>query len=142
MIKPHARTPSGQPESCIVADIRLGIGLAAPETRLFRNNRGKFWRGDVVKQDGHIVTLKNARIVDCGFANGASDLIGWTSVVITPAMVGKTVAVITSQEVKTATGRPKKDQIDWIDAITAAGGIAGIVRSLADSVANIRGWKP
>ena len=33
----------------------------------------------------------------------SSDLVGWTSVVITPAMVGKTVAVFTAIEVKPET---------------------------------------
>ena len=68
-----------------------------------------------------------------GLAKGSSDLIGWTTRTITPEMVGQQVAVFTSIEVKSATGRIRPEQQQWIDAVQAAGGIAGVARSVEDA---------
>ena len=88
--------------------------------RLFRNNTG---------------TLRdaNGRPVQFGLARGSADLIGWSSVTITPDMVGQTVAVFTSIEVKSAAGRLRPEQQQWLDAVSAAGGIAGVARSVEDA---------
>jgi hypothetical protein len=43
-------------------------------------------------------------------------------------MVGKPVAIFTSIEVKTETGKIREGQIEFSDAVNKAGGIAGIVR--------------
>jgi hypothetical protein len=88
--------------------------------RLYRNNTG---------------TLKdsNGRPVQFGLAKGSADLIGWTTRTITPGMVGQQVAVFTSIEVKTATGRLRPEQRQWLDAVQAAGGIAGVARSVEDA---------
>jgi hypothetical protein len=48
-------------------------------------------------------------------------------------MVGQQVAVFTSVEVKTATGRLRPEQRVWLDAVQSAGGIAGVVRSVDDA---------
>jgi hypothetical protein len=50
-------------------------------------------------------------------------------------MVGQQVAVFTSVEVKTATGRLRPEQRVWLDAVQSAGGIAGVVRSVDDATA-------
>jgi hypothetical protein len=70
-----------------------------------------------------------------GLQPGSSDLIGWRTVTITPEMVGQQVAVFTSIEVKTPTGRVKPEQQQWLDAVQAAGGIAGVARSVEDAQA-------
>ena len=89
--------------------------------RLHRNNTG---------------TLRdaNGRPVQFGLAKGSSDLIGWTTRTITPDMVGQRIAVFTSIEVKTATGRLRPEQRQWLDAVAAAGGIAGVARSVEDAM--------
>jgi hypothetical protein len=69
-----------------------------------------------------------------GLQPGSSDLIGWRTVTITPEMVGQQVAVFTSIEVKTPTGRVKPEQQQWLDAVQAAGGIAGVARSVEDAL--------
>ena len=86
---------------------------------MFRNNTG---------------TLKdaNGRPVSFGLCKGSADLIGWRTVTITPEMVGQQVAVFTSIEVKTATGRVRPEQQQWLNAVQAAGGIAAVARSVAD----------
>jgi len=58
---------------------------------------------------------------------------GWTTRTITPDMVGQQVAVFTSIEVKSATGRLRPDQRQWMEAVQAAGGIAGVARSVDDA---------
>jgi hypothetical protein len=105
-------------EQSIQQHIRLTCSTGA--TRLFRNNTGTL-------KDQH------GRPVQFGLCKGSADLIGWRTVTITPEMVGSTVAVFTSIEVKTATGRLRPEQQQWLDAVQAAGGIAGVARSVSDA---------
>ena len=88
---------------------------------MFRNNTG-------VLQD------RNGRPVQFGLAKGSADLIGWRTRLITEDMVGQQVAVFTSIEVKSATGRLRPEQQQWLDAVQKAGGIAGVVRSVDDAL--------
>ena len=88
--------------------------------RLFRNNTGTL-------RDQH------GRPMTFGLAKGSADLIGWTTRTITPEMVGQQVAVFTSIEVKSATGRLRPEQQQWLEAVQAAGGIAGVARSVCDA---------
>lgn len=82
---------------------------------------------------GLFISLCGTRKVKAGLAvNGSSDLIGWKSIVITPDMVGKRVAVYVAAEIKTATGRVSPEQQIFIDNVRKAGGIAGICRSEED----------
>jgi hypothetical protein len=105
-------------EQTVQQEIR--IACSTGNTRLFRNNTG---------------TLKdaNGRPVQFGLCKGSADLIGWRTVTVTPEMVGTQVAVFTSIEVKTATGRLRPEQQQWLDAVQAAGGIAGVARSVSDA---------
>jgi hypothetical protein len=107
-------------EQKIQQHIRLTCSTGS--TRLFRNNTGTL-------RDQH------GRPVSFGLARGSADLIGWRTVTITPDMVGQQVAVFTSIEVKTPTGRVKPEQQQWLDAVQAAGGIAGVARSVEDAQA-------
>lgn len=93
--------------------------------RLHRNNTGT-------------LLDRNGRPVQFGLAKGSADLIGWTTRTITPEMVGSTVAVFTSIEVKAPTGRLRPEQQQWLDAVQAAGGIAGVARSVSDAEALLR----
>jgi hypothetical protein len=107
-------------EQSIQQHIRLTCSTG--NTRLFRNNSGTL-------RDQH------GRPVSFGLCKGSADLIGWRTVTITPDMVGQQVAVFTSIEVKTPTGRVKPEQQQWLDAVQAAGGIAGVARSVEDAQA-------
>ena len=104
---------------------RIRIACSTGNTRLFRNNTG---------------TLRdpNGRPVQFGLAKGSADLIGWRSITVTPEMVGTQVAVFTSIEVKTPTGRVKPEQQQWLQAVQAAGGIAGVARSVEVAEALLR----
>ena len=69
---------------------------------------------------------------------GGGDLLGWRTVEVTPEMVGQQVAVFTSIEVKTPTGRLRPEQEQWMKVVRAAGGIAGVARSVEDAEALVR----
>ena len=94
-------------------DIQRLIMLALSEAGclIFRNNVG---------------VLKNAAGIPIrfGLAIGSSDLIG-----IAPG--GRFLAV----EIKTPTGKATPEQIRFIEAVRARGGIAGIARSPAEALA-------
>ncbi len=105
-------------EQRIQQEIRLA--LSRGPVRLYRNNTGTLW-------DQH------GRPVQFGLAVGSADLIGWRTVTITPDMVGQQVAVFTSIEVKSATGRLRPEQRQWLETVQAAGGIAGVARSVEDA---------
>lgn len=105
-------------EQRIQQEIRLAISHG--DTKVFRNNTGTL-------RDQH------GRPVQFGLCKGSADLIGWRTVTVTPEMVGQQVAVFTSIEVKTPTGRLRPEQQQWLDAVQAAGGIAGVARSVEDA---------
>ena len=101
--------------------VRLALGTR-PDTRLFRNNCGS------------LPDPRTGRLVQFGLARGSADLIGWRTLVITPEMVGQRIAVFTSLEIKTPTGRLAPAQRHWLHAVEGAGGIAGVARSVADAL--------
>lgn len=101
--------------------IRLALGLR-PDLRLYRN------------QVGQLPDPKTGRPVQFGLARGSADLIGWHTITVTPDMVGQRIAVFTSIEVKTPTGRLTPAQHNWQAAVRSAGGIAGVARSVTDAL--------
>jgi len=105
-------------EQQIQQEIRIACGTGP--ARLFRNNTGTL-------RDQH------GRPVQFGLCKGSADLIGWRTITVTPEMVGQQVAVFLSIEVKTAIGRLRPEQQQWLDAVQAAGGIAGVARSVEDA---------
>ncbi len=108
-------------ETTLQQQIRLALGTRA-DTRLFRN------------QTGALPDPRTGRLVTFGLARGSADLIGWRTVTITPEMVGQRIAVFTSIEVKTPTGRLAPAQQHWLQAVRTAGGVAGVVRSVNDAI--------
>lgn len=111
------------------------ILLAAQENgyTLFRNQVGAGWAGDSVKNDS-VVLIRNPRFVKYGLLEGSGDFIGWKSVTITSDMVGETVPVFASIEVKTKTGKASKAQLTWKNNLDRAGAIAIIAREPDDLV--------
>lgn len=113
-------------ETTILQRIRLALGRV-PGLRMFRNNVGGL-------KDEH------GRFVAFGLHQGSGDLIGWRSVEITPDMVGRRLAVFTSIEVKTPTGRLRTDQANWQAQVEDAGGIAIVARSENDALARLENF--
>lgn len=119
----------------------LQIAASQIGARLFRQNVGLAWVGKVERvqraravqvRPGDVV-IRAARPFKVGIA-GMSDLGGWVPVVITPEMVGSTVAVYAQVEVKDG-ARVTGEQERWIDAVRRSGGLAGIARNISDLVA-------
>lgn len=130
-----------------------GIWLGASmHCTLFRLNTGKAWvSGGGQPQrlrDGSVV-LPAARPIALGLSFpsgdpvvGASDLIGFTEVVVTPDMVGSTVAVLTCFEVKRQKGGAvRKVQREFGEKIESRGGIFAIVRSAEEAISAVRNFK-
>jgi hypothetical protein len=80
-----------------------------PDVRLFRNHVGK-----IRDSDGRWHTF--------GLAPGSADLIGWIQ--------GRFLSI----EVKSATGRVRPDQQNWMNVVNSHGGIAFVARSVAEAV--------
>lgn len=100
---------------------RVMITVSNAGARCFRNNVGLF-------------TTEDGEKVRTGLCKGSSDLIGWHSIVVTPDMVGRRVAVFTALEVKTEKGRASDEQLNFIEQVKRAGGIAGVVRSEGEAL--------
>lgn len=96
--------------------IRLAVG-GRSDVALFRNSVGKL-------QD-----KRTDAWIQYGLCKGSADLVGWRSVKITQAMVGRRVAVFTAIEVKAPGASTERkhleEQTAFINAVLAAGGLAG-----------------
>ena len=107
--------------------------------RLWRNNVGTGWAGQATKvTPGNLrtvsqalmpgdVVIRQGRPLHAGLCVGSSDLIGYRQV--------DGIAQFVALEVKSATGRPTAQQVQFLDHIQAAGGLAGIARSVDDAAA-------
>lgn len=111
-----------------------------PDIRVFRNNVGLAYQGDVATENHPLITLRNYRRVHYGLANGSGDLIGYRSIKIIPEYIGRQLAVFTSIEFKSAHGRATESQVNWAAQVIKAGGIAGIVRSADEAIEVVYGW--
>jgi hypothetical protein len=107
-------------ETTLQQQIRLAVGSRS-DLRLFRN------------QVGSLPDPRTGRLVTFGLAKGSADLIGWRTVTIGPEHIGQRLAVFTSIEVKTPTGRVRPEQQAWLGVVQGAGGIAGVARSVTDA---------
>lgn len=114
----------------------LQAGKLYPGARLFRQNVGTGWSGpgftmrpgQVYRAEGGERVITNPRLIEFGLVKGSGDAIGWRSVEITPDMVGKRLAVFLSVETKAKAGRVSAEQLNWLQQVQAAGGIAIILR--------------
>lgn len=127
------------------------LAVSAAGASIFRNNTGvgvvsssitwiKGREQSVTVRPGDAV-VRGARVLHAGLFEGSADLIGWTPIVITADMVGKTVAVFTSIEAKSGTGRLESAQVTWMENVLAAGGLAGVGRDPEAAARLIREFK-
>jgi hypothetical protein len=119
-------------EKSIMTTVQLMLSKLG--LRVFRNNTGTGWVGEVVNKSQTQVVLKHPRPLDAGLVKGGSDLVGWQTVTVTPAMVGKPLAVFVAIEVKTPKGRMSPEQKNFLNNVRHAGGL-GICVNSAEEVA-------
>lgn len=128
-------------EKNIQSEIALAVSQAG--ARVFRNNTGvalaisagTAWGAAVQKCIAYVGKLGfKASPIKYGLCEGSADLIGWRTVTVTPAMVGKPVALFLALEVKTKTGTPTEEQVNFLLRVREAGGLAGVVRSVDEAI--------
>lgn len=112
-------------ESDIQKKIRLALSKHGRSV-IFRNNVGQAWAGKSKRLSSGDVLIQDPYPISFGLCTGSSDLIGYTSVVITPEMLGKKVAIFTALEVKRPMSQPTPAQRQFIMRVRQDGGRAGI----------------
>ena len=125
-----------------VTQQRILLACGSGSVRLWRNNVGTGWAGQATKvTSGNLrtvsqalrpgdVVIRQGRPLHAGLCVGSSDLIGYRVV--------DRVAQFVALEVKSPTGRPTAQQVQFLDHINAVGGLAGIARSVDDAAAILR----
>ena len=83
--------------------------------RLSRNNTGT------------LKTERNTWVNFGVFSPGGSDLIGFTPILITPEMVGKTIAVFTALELKCGKTKSTISQKSFVRTVKENGGFAAFI---------------
>jgi hypothetical protein len=110
------RKPSGQPTEAQILKAIVALLKRHPKVaQCWRQNSGTFQERN---RDGSV------RYIRANTAKGMSDIMGVMK-------DGRTLAI----EVKSATGRMRPGQEEFLATIRQAGGVAGVCRSVEDAVA-------
>ena len=109
------------------------LALSQSGCVVWRNNTGQAWLGKVIHQAGDQVTLTDAHKMPFGLCVGSSDIIG-----ISPKGIFMGVEIKMPKRPGKQAGRVSKEQSDFIKGVIAAGGIAGIARSVNDALELIK----
>jgi len=118
---------------------RVRVSLSNIGARLFRNNVGTAWMGDAqVLANGDVLIRKPRRVV-FGLHKGSSDLIGWYTITVTPAMAGVRLAVFVACETKSLRGRAQVEQRNFLERVQESGGIAVLARSVEEANTKLEG---
>lgn len=105
-------------ETTLQNKIRLALG-SRPDVRLFRNHVG-------------VVRDERGRVHSFGLRKGSADLIGWVR-------IGH-LAVFLSIEIKTATGKLRPEQQQWMNNINESGGIAFVARNETEALKQLNDY--
>jgi hypothetical protein len=135
-------------ESAVLKLVWLAV---ARTTVLFRIHTGKAWiqsAGAPKRLPNGDMLIPGGRPIALGFSYpngepvvGTHDPIGYTKIIITPAMVGSTLPVFTSIETKkTGGGKWSTEQITFCKNIADAGGISGFAAAPEDAITIIANW--
>lgn len=110
------------------------------DCRLFRQNAGFAWQGQVIEQTAHRLVLANPRPLRMGVP-GMSDLGGWVTVDTEAALYCgiARLANYVAIECKSARGRLTPEQANFIELVRRSGGRAGVARSVEDAGIIVRG---
>ena len=111
-VRAYTKREGTQRESVVLDSVRQSV-KRMPNVTLYRNSQGA-------------VQLPQGMLRYGVGPNGASDLIGYVTLTVTPAMVGREVAVFAALEVKAPGKNATPEQAAFIDRIIEAGGVAGV----------------
>lgn len=100
------------------------LALTKAGCLVFRNEIAGAYVGRVIHKDQRIVTLANAQLMTFGLCVGSADIIG----------IHKATGRFLAVEVKTEKGKPTQEQLNFIEQVRAANGIAGIARSAEEAL--------
>jgi hypothetical protein len=106
----------GRPLEASVNDDIHGAVKAAPNVKLYRNNRG-------------VAVYGNKQVAYGVGPRGGSDWIGYRRVLITSDMIGSFIAQFVAIEAKRPGEKADDNQQRFIDQVNAAGGCAGMATS-------------
>lgn len=115
-------------ESTIMKHVQLAFSKLGH--RLFRNNNGTAWQGDVFKLKNGDILLKNPRPVRFGLTVGSGDLIGFVKKTITPLDVGTQLLIFTNIEIKSKNGRLTSEQAQFDQYVKSNGGVSMVIKEL------------
>lgn len=118
---------------------RIQLAIGSGDSRVWNNPVGEAWAGRLLSHKNGIARIQGAYRVTYGLSVGSPDLIGLVRRVITPDMVGRTVALFLGVEVKTATGRVRPEQVRFGSMLTDMGALYGVARSVEDAERLVRG---
>lgn len=121
---------------------RIMVAVSEVGIRVFRNTVGLAFQGKperfteetTVKVKPGDVLIRQARTVHAGLVTGSSDLVGWTSRMITEHDLGKTIAQFTAIEVKSEDGRLEPEQKQFLEVVRDSGGLAIVARSAEEAL--------
>jgi len=125
--KPRAKKPRAQREAG-ANDALKEWRLYRPDVRMWRNNVGAYKAGKYY--------------IQYGLCPGSADFVGLRSVIITPGMVGKRVAVFLAIESKAPHKDAEDHQQTWLDEVRDAGAIAGVARNAQEAEDLLARWMP
>jgi hypothetical protein len=126
--QPPERKPTGPQKETAVNKVVQALWSAIKRGALYRNRRG-------------MVDLASGAKMPIGLGpNGTGDVIGYSLVRITPAMLNRVLPVYTELESKTDTGRLAPHQLARIEELRDLNAIAGCVRSAEDAESIYRSW--
>lgn len=109
------------------------VALSEAGHYCLRVNSGEFWGGKVVAHDGARVMLEHPTRIH-GAPPGTSDLIGCTTRVITPDMVGQSIAQMFCIEMKRPGEKPEKHQERYLAMMRSRGALAGVATSKEEAL--------
>lgn len=121
-------------DECYLYRANVGSGYTASKPDIFRPPHPM-----VVNINPGDVLLRNARRFDTGLPEGFADTFGFVPTVITPDMVGTTVAVFLGLEIKKVGGAIRPMQVNFVSAVNNNGGRAGFARSVDEARDIVRG---
>ena len=124
-VRKYAKRTETQREAPVLEQV-IEAARAIPGVRVWRNARG-------------LVDLAGGGKLKFGLGpNGSADVLGWKRIIITPAMVGKEIAVFVSIETKGGDTATRENQLKWCDLVQNEGGIALFARSAAEAEAILK----